>query len=807
MLAIISLIVVLIVLHEDITLITREVIIDVVIIGTAFTIFGASIMFIYSTIKDLSLKKEINWLNSRLKLWNSISYRVKVAGEKSFNEMPLGIIIYNKKNRIEWANNYAKNIFMSSLVERSLDNLCSEFVEKMMISSEFDINIYDRKYHASLLKEDNIIFLTDKTDFCNLENKYFLRTQVAGFINLDNLEEALANSDAQEHNMVVSNIMGILGDWCGEHRIYIRGYSERQYLILMDRAQLENIMNEEFKVIEDVREYCYRENLRITLSIGVACADENVVDLMEKASEELDLALNRGGNQAVVYTDGAIKYFGGKAVGVENRTPVYVRVKTEDIIDIISDASNVLIMTHSATDADAFGSTIAMYKLVKTLKKDVNIILSEDQLDSTVTNIYYEIEQKHVDMLEYFIKPSDAIRVMTDDTLLIITDCQYENLLSHPKVYNNASKVAIFDHHRRSNHAINNYLYLYNKPSASSTVELIVEMFQHLDSDVIATPMEASLMLLGIIVDTSNLMYRASYQTFNVMSRLQVLGAEMSRVKKFLREDMDEYTRKAKVLNTVEVEDNFAITVCPDDEIYQRSFLAKVSDSAVNLNEVKAAFCIGRIGPNEIGISGRSLDDINVQVIMEQLGGGGHFNNAATQIFNSTIEEVKQKLLDVLKNMKNGDQEIMKIILIKDVKGKGKNGDIIDIPAGHANYLIRGKQAILATADNIKELERQNALEKQHALEHLEEMKELKTFLEANPISISMRVGKEGQLFGTVSTKQIVDEIKNKYNITLDKRKIISDQDINSLGTYVVPIQLHKEVLAKITIYVVEKKA
>ena len=249
------------------------------------------------------------------------------------------------------------------------------------------------------------------------------------------------------------------------------------------------------------------------------------------------------------------------------------------------------------------------------------------------------------------------------------------------------------------------------------------------------------------------------------------------------------------------------IAICDDNEIHARSFLAKVSDNAVNLNKVKAAFCIGKIGNNEIGISGRSLDDINVQVIMEKLGGGGHFNNAATQIPNATIMEVKEQLLGVLKEYKNGEEETMKIILIKDVKGKGKKGDIIDIPAGHANYLIRGKQAILATADNIKELERQNALEKQEALEQLEKMKELKEFLETHPISISMRVGKEGQLFGTVSTKQIVDEIKEKYNLTLDKRKIVSDTEINALGTYIVPIQLHKEVLAKITLLVVEKKA
>lgn len=793
---------------DDIPVTTGNKVLDEVVTGLAYLCLGAFIMLIYTNIRTVSVNKEISWLNDRLKLWNSISYRVKVAGEKAFNDMPLGIIVYGKKNRIEWANNYAKEIFVSNLVERSLENLSGEIVEKMHLSSEFDIDLYDKKFHVSVLKDDNIMFFTDKTDLRNLENKYYQRTQVAGFINLDNIEEALASMDAQEHNMIISNIMGILGDWCDEHQIYMRGYSEKQYLILMDRTQLENIMAEEFKVIEEVRNYCYGENLRITLSLGLACFDSNIIDVMEKASEELELALNRGGNQAVVYTDGNVKYYGGKALGVENRTPVYVRVKTEDIVEMIKKASNVFIMTHKDTDADAFGSTLAMLKIARVFKKDSKIILSENQLDNTVKVIYKEIEQKHVDMLDNFIKPNDALKQINDDTLLIITDCQYENLLPHPKVFNSVNNVAIFDHHRRHNTAISKYSYLYNKPSASSTVELIVEMFQYIDEDIVATPMEASLMLLGIFVDTSNLMFRASYQTFNVMSRLQVLGAEMSKVKKFLREDINEYTKKNIIINNVEIiDDAYGIAVCPDEDIFPRQFLAKVSDNVINLNNVKAAFCIGKIGNNEVGVSGRSLDDVNVQVIMEQMGGGGHFNNAATQIKNTTIEEVREQLITVLKNSESGDQELMRIILIKDVKGKGKNGDIIDIPAGHANYLIKSKQAILATVDNVKELERQNSLEKQKALEHLEEMKKLKVFLEANSISIAMKVGKEGQLFGSVSTKQIVDEIKEKYNITLDKRKIVADKDINALGTYLIPIQLHKEVLAKITLYVVEKKA
>lgn len=794
--------------YEGINVTTKNKVIDNVIIYSSLILLGSFITNVFKNITQVSLNKKLHWYQGRLKLWNSISYKVKVAGEKSFNEMPLAIIVYNDKYKIEWANNYAKEVFMSSLVERDIHNLNSELASKMSASNDFDIDLYERKLHVSIMKDDMIMFLTDKTELMNLELKYQGRMQAAGIINLDNLEEALASMDAQEHNMVVSKIMGILGKWCENYNLYIRGFSEKQYIILMDRYQLDNLLTDNFKVIDEVKAYCYEKNLRITVSIGISCFDAPIIDVMDKASEQLELALNRGGNQAVVYIDGNTKFFGGKDASTETRTPVYVRVKAEDLVDMVKKSDKVYIMTHGDSDADAFGSTLAMNQLVRTLGKPVRIICEESQLDKTVKKVYKMVEENHINIIEYFIKPNDAINKMTDDTLLIITDCQGENLVSHPKVLKAAKHIAIIDHHRRGENAINNYDYLYNKPSSSSTVELIVEMYEFLEDEVIMEPIEASLMLLGIVIDTAHFIYRTSYQTFNVMARLQLFGADMSDVKKLLRDDFDEYSKKNNVTRTVEVyHEHFAISVCPEEEIVARQFLAKVSDELISLNNMIASFCVGRLDDHTVGISARSLGDVNVQVVMEQLNGGGHFNNAATQIQNVTIEEAKAKLIEVLKNFElSGEEETMEIILIKDVKGKGKPGDIINVATGYANHLIRDKKAILKTDDNVKELKRKNELENQKALAELEEMKKLKVFLDENPITIYARVGKEGQLFGQISSKQIVDEFKAKFDITLDKRKFVSTP-INALGTYTIEVLLHKEVKGKITVHVVEKKA
>lgn len=769
-------------------------------------LLGICLALIFNSVFQDSMVKRTNWLESRLKLWNSISYKVKIAGEKSFSDMPLGIIVFNDKKRIEWANDYAKSIFLSELVEREIVNMNKDLYNKILLYDNFDIDLYGKIFSCTLLRDDNILFMSDKTDLKSLERKYDERTLGIGIINLDNLDQALNVLDAQEKTLHISNIMGIIANWCDYHQIYLRGYSEEQYLIIMDKTQVNGLVNEKFKILDDIREYCSKENLRITASIGVACEDCSILNLTSLAEEQLMLALNRGGNQVVVYIDGNITYYGGKTNSIENRSPIYVRVKTEDLVDLIKESSNVYVMAHEATDADAFGASIAMTKLVRSLGKDCHIVFDEKKIDQTVSIVYDDICREHLNLVDMFSSPREALSEMDEETLLIVLDCQYEQMLIDERVYHKAKRVAVIDHHRRNNNAINEYLFLYNQTSASSTVELVVEMYDFLEHEVELTPIEASLMLLGVIVDTSNLMYRTSYRTYNVLGKLQMKGAENVKVQRFLRENFDKYVERMTILGNMEIIDGqYGIAVCPDEDIHQRQFLAKIADNVITVNTIKAAFCIGRIAENEVGISARSLDEANVQTIMEKLGGGGHFNNAACQIVNISLEEAKEKLIEVLKNNDNGEDENMKVILVSDVKGKGKQGDIIDIPSGHANYLIKAKQAILATSDNIKLLEAQNEKNKEEAEKNLQEMRKLKEVIETSPINISMRVGKEGKLFGSVSTKQIVEEYKNQYNISLDKRKILHEKEIDALGTYNIPIQLHKDVKAIITLNVIEK--
>ena len=250
-----------------------------------------------------------------------------------------------------------------------------------------------------------------------------------------------------------------------------------------------------------------------------------MVDLVELAEEQLELALSRGGDQCVVLIGKEIYYYGAKSNAVETRSKVSVRFKAEEISDLIKESSQVFIMGHLDMDADAFASILGMAKIVDALGRTSKIVFDSNHIDTTVDLIYQQIQKQHTNILDYFISPKEAIQKMTDETLLILVDCQNEKILLDQRVYLKAKKVALIDHHRRSPHSISNYDFLYSQPSASSTVELVTELIEFIDENVEITSTIATWMLLGIMVDTNNLLYRTNHQTFQVLARLYQYGA------------------------------------------------------------------------------------------------------------------------------------------------------------------------------------------------------------------------------------------------------------------------------------------
>jgi ribosomal protein L9 len=345
----------------------------------------------------------------------------------------------------------------------------------------------------------------------------------------------------------------------------------------------------------------------------------------------------------------------------------------------------------------------------------------------------------------------------------------------------------------------------YVEPYASSSVELVTELIDFYRDEVELDPFEATVMLAGMMIDTNNFSTHTGTRTFEAAAKLRMYGADPAKAKLILRESLDDIKTKSNLVNQAQIINNhFALTVLEDNNITDRVQLAKTANELLEIDNIMASFAIGFIAKDTVAISARSINDFNVQIIMEQFGGGGHMNNAAAQIKGGSPNEIEEKLKAIVKDSYKEDAS-MKLILIKDVKGKGKKGDVVEVATGYGNYLLTSKHAIAATQANIKSLNEDLEKQKQEANKEYQNALDLKKKIEESPIKLYVKIGESGKLFGSINSKQIADELKKSYDISVDKRKIDLTDNINSLGNYDVSIKLHKDVLATISIQVLEQ--
>jgi ribosomal protein L9 len=438
--------------------------------------------------------------------------------------------------------------------------------------------------------------------------------------------------------------------------------------------------------------------------------------------------------------------------------------------------------------------------------KTTKVVLDFDKIDHTCAKVIDMLNREDFKLLEYLIDPEDALEEITPNSLVIIVDHHSPVQTIEPKLLEKTKNLAIIDHHRRIDNLLSEVNLNYVEPYASSSVELVVEMVELFNYEVELDNFEATIMLAGMMIDTNNFTYRTGVRTFEAAALLKRMGADPFKARLILRESLDDIKTKSNLVNSAAIiNDRFAIaTVAPEDKT-DRVQLAQTADDLLEIDNIIASFAIGNIGNDTIAISARSVDKYNVSVLMEQFGGGGHLNNAAAQVSGGNIAEIVQKLEEILKSTFKEDTT-MKVILIKDVKGKGKKGEVIEIATGYGNFLLTSKQAIDANASNIRALEDERLKVENDALADLEAMKKQKIEIEEKPIKLFVKIGESGKTFGAINTKQIADEYKKVYNLDIDKRKIVLEENIHSLGVFKVPVKLHKEVTATITLQIIEEK-
>ena len=420
----------------------------------ALIFFGLCIVSLATLVNVLirfkQMRKE-NFLENRLNMWNTISYRVKKAGETAFNELPIGILVLNNDYEIVWSNTFAKDLFMSKLERMNLRNINETLYQKLKRSNNhFTENIYGKYYQIQYIPEHQIVYLTDITSELELEKKYKNRTTAMGYINIDNLEESLAEFDVQERAEYMWKIIGVIAKWADSFGAYVRAYGDKNYIIIMSLSRLRQMMKKDFSILDEIKTVVkMNTSARISLSVGIACIDESISELSKHANEQLELAENRGGDQVVVRIDDDVTFYGAKTDAVPKESKVEVRIKSEELQEVISKYDRILVTGHKNLDADAFGATFGIYKIAKLMDKEAYMVFDTDSIDSTVERIYDSIKNDYVLLLDDFIDPSKALHKLDDRTLLMIVDCQSDVLLSEPKLVKKARHIGIIDHHRQ----------------------------------------------------------------------------------------------------------------------------------------------------------------------------------------------------------------------------------------------------------------------------------------------------------------------------------------------------------------------
>jgi len=577
----------------------------------------------------------------------TLSYRVKKVGEEALMEMPIGIMLINDDYYIEWTNPFLASCFTEdTLVGRSLYDVSPSIIPliKQEVETEI-ITLHERKFRVIHKVEERLLYFFDVTEQTEIEKLYEDERTAIAIIFLDNYDDLTQGMDDQARSSINNSVTAILNKWATDNGVLLKRISSDRFIAIFNEHILQSLEKGKFTILDDVRELTTKQNVPLTLSIGVGAGVSSLPELGNIAQSSLDLALGRGGDQvAIKQPNGKVKFYGGKTNPVEKRTRVRARVISHALKELVLESDKVIIMGHKNPDMDAIGAAIGIHKVAQMNQKEAYIVINFQEIDTAVRRLMEEIK-KQESLFTKFITPDQALEIATGDTLLVVVDTHKPSLVIEEHLLNKIEDVVVIDHHRRGEEFIENPLLVYMEPYASSTAELVTELLEYQPKSVKIEMLEATALLAGIIVDTKSFTLRTGARTFDAASYLRGQGADTVLVQKFLKEDIENYVKRAKIIENVQFyKEGIAIAIAKEEEAVDGVLIAQTADTLLTMDGIIASFVIAPRGETMIGISARSLGEINVQIIMESLHGGGHLTNAATQLSNMPMEEVEARL-------------------------------------------------------------------------------------------------------------------------------------------------------------------
>ncbi|KZZ85450.1 DHH family phosphoesterase [Bacillus sp. SJS] len=580
---------------------------------------------------------------------STLSYRLKKVGEEALMEMPIGIMLFNDQYYIEWTNPFLASCFdEDTLVGRTLYDVAEGLIP--LIKQEVDsetLSLHDRKFKVIIKREERLLYFFDVTEQKEIEKQYKNERTVLALIFLDNYDEVTQGMDDQTKSTINSEVTSLLNKWGNEQGLFLKRVSSERFLAVLNEHILEKLEKNKFSVLDEVRERTAVYNISLTLSVGIGAGHHSLQELGDLAQSSLDLALGRGGDQvAIKQSNGKVKFYGGKTNPMEKRTRVRARVISHAMTEIVTASDKVLIMGHKYPDMDAIGAAIGVLKVAEVNDKQAYIVLDQNEIDSSVQRLVEELKL-HTELWSHFIKPEEALEMVTEETVLVVVDTHKPSLVLDEKLLGRVHDKVVIDHHRRGEEFIKDPLLVYMEPYASSTAELVTELLEYQPKRLKLKMIEATALLAGIIVDTKSFTLRTGSRTFDAASYLRSKGADTILVQKFMKEDINHFVKRSKLIqNTELLENGVALSMDSDEngDYFDQVIIAQTADTLLSMSGVSASFVLARRNENTVGISARSLGDVNVQLIMEALDGGGHLTNAATQLHDITVAEAEERL-------------------------------------------------------------------------------------------------------------------------------------------------------------------
>ena len=628
---------------------TRPVLGLLGILGLAYVAFLAY--------NKINIKNEEN-----LKTLENLNERFDSLTKQAIFDMPFPLVVTDEKAKILWYNTPFINLFNeSNVLEGDLENLIGDIDIANILNSGGQrtipvevnkrfFNIYTNIVENKSEKGDGksvLFYLVDNTAYQNLKDKYTDEFAIVAKVEVDNFDEAISSAPSEIRPLLIAEIDSTISQYFEEYDALVRKSDEDLYLVVMNFKSLRAIKEKRFDILDDLRDLNKGNSIPITLSIGVSSFGLNFKDAYIESDSSLDLALGRGGDQAVVKVDDNYEFFGGKSKAMEKRNKVKARVIGEALKQLIDRSENVYIMGHKNPDMDAIGAAIGCLRATLNRNKEGFIVLEKS--NPSIDNLIDRMKEEEAETYEKLISRETALSNIKHSSLLIIVDNHKPSFTECPDLLEKTNQIVVIDHHRRGKEFVDNPVLQYVEPYASSTCELITEMLTYMSNDLNLTHFEADALMSGIVVDTKNFSFQTGVRTFEAASILKRAGANMLKVKALFQDDLDTMVYRAEVIhNTKMIHDNIAVSRFDKESNNSVLVAAQAADALLDINGIDASFVL-TINDGKVHISGRSRGEVvSVQLILEKIGGGGHLNMAGAQLDTTDLDEAEKILINAI---------------------------------------------------------------------------------------------------------------------------------------------------------------